>query len=53
MGTDGGVVLSLQRKDGDARYQAELLQESTPEKVFDQRWAAALLEQVLTRPCST
>jgi RNA polymerase sigma-70 factor (ECF subfamily) len=40
-------VLSLDLDKTEACYQAEPSDESTPEKVFEKRWAVAVLEQVL------
>jgi RNA polymerase sigma-70 factor (ECF subfamily) len=43
----GRHIVSLDETEAEARYQAGLVDNNTPEKVFDQRWASALLEQVL------
>ncbi len=44
----GGVlVLALDAQTAEERYRLEPLDELTPEKVFERRWAAALVEQVL------
>jgi RNA polymerase sigma-70 factor (ECF subfamily) len=43
----GQPVLSLDLDKTEACYQAEPSDESTPEKVFEKRWAVAVLEQVL------
>jgi RNA polymerase sigma-70 factor (ECF subfamily) len=43
------AALSLDVVDAEARYAAELTDELTPERVFERRWALAVLEQVLTR----
>lgn len=47
----GGVdFISLDEQDADGRYQAEPPSEDlTPDKLFEKRWALALLEQVLAR----
>ncbi|MBI2929021.1 MAG: sigma-70 family RNA polymerase sigma factor [Verrucomicrobia bacterium] len=44
----GGVpVLSLDDTTAEARYQLEPRDDLTPDRVFERRWAYALLEQVL------
>jgi RNA polymerase sigma-70 factor (ECF subfamily) len=43
----GQPVLSLDTNTVEGRYQIEASEESTPEKLFDKRWAITLLEQVL------
>jgi RNA polymerase sigma-70 factor (ECF subfamily) len=46
----GGVrVLALDSLDAEARYAVEPAEEMTPERLFDRRWALAVLEQVLAR----
>ncbi len=45
----GKHVLSLDALDAEARYAAEPMDEMTPDRVFERRWALAVLEQVLTR----
>ena len=45
----GGPVFSLDQEEAEQRYQVEASTELPPDKVFDKRWAAALLEQVLRR----
>ncbi len=45
----GQPVFSLDKDATEGRYQAEPSEESTPEKVFEKRWAVTLLEQVLLR----
>ena len=45
----GGEALPLDAVDAEARYTAELTDDMTPERVFERRWALAVLEQVLTR----
>ena len=42
-------TLSLDALDAEARYAAEPVEQMTPERLFDRRWALAVLEQVLTR----
>jgi RNA polymerase sigma-70 factor (ECF subfamily) len=45
----GRQLLSLDEQDAEARYLCEPTAESDPAKAFEQRWAATLLETVLTR----
>ena len=46
----GGVrVLALDSLDAEARYAVEPAEEMTPERLFDRRWALAVLDQVLAR----
>jgi RNA polymerase sigma factor (sigma-70 family) len=45
----GQPVLSLDTDATESRYQAEPSESSTPEKIFEKRWAVTLLEQVLAR----
>ena len=46
----GGVrVLALDSLDAEARYAVEPADEMTPDRLFDRRWALAVLEQVLAR----
>ena len=42
-------ILALDAMDAEARYAAEPADQLTPERVFERRWALAVLEQVLTR----
>jgi RNA polymerase sigma-70 factor (ECF subfamily) len=44
-----GPVLSLDAEAAEQRFQAEPSNEVSPDKIFDKRWAAALLDQVLRR----
>jgi RNA polymerase sigma-70 factor (ECF subfamily) len=41
--------LSLDALDAESRYAAEPMDEMTPERVFERRWALTVLEQVLRR----
>jgi RNA polymerase sigma-70 factor (ECF subfamily) len=43
----GQAVFSLDKEKTEGRYQAEPAEQSTPEKIFEKRWAVTLLEQVL------
>jgi RNA polymerase sigma-70 factor (ECF subfamily) len=45
----GRQLISLDEQDAEARYLCEPGNESDPAKVFEQRWAATLLNTVLTR----
>jgi RNA polymerase sigma-70 factor (ECF subfamily) len=45
----GRAVLSLSAADAEGRYLAEPADVLTPEKLFERRWALALLQQVMTR----
>jgi RNA polymerase sigma factor (sigma-70 family) len=45
----GRQVVSLDEVDTELRYLNEPVDDRTPEKVFDQRWALAVLEQVINR----
>jgi RNA polymerase sigma-70 factor (ECF subfamily) len=45
----GRPVLSLDAADAEGRYRAEPVGGLTPEKLFERRWALALLQQVMTR----
>jgi len=46
----GGVLLlSLDEQDAEGRYLHEPVDELTPERAYERRWAEALLAQVLTR----
>ena len=42
-------ILSFDAMSAEARYAAEPADQLTPERVFERRWALAVLEQVLTR----
>ncbi len=43
----GKPELSLEAQTAEERYRLEPLDELTPEKVFERRWAAAVVERVL------
>ena len=45
----GQEMLSLSVKDTEAWYQRELVDDWTPEKAYDRRWATTVLEQVNSR----
>ncbi|MCK6478732.1 MAG: sigma-70 family RNA polymerase sigma factor [Planctomycetes bacterium] len=43
----GGAVLPLDFSDGESRYLAEPADDRTPERIYERRWALALLDRVL------
>lgn len=44
----GGLrIISLDAADAEARYRMEPVDAMTPQRLFDRRWALAVLEQVL------
>jgi RNA polymerase sigma factor (sigma-70 family) len=43
------LAFSLDQLDLESRFQAEPVDEATPECLFDRKWAAALLEQAMNR----
>ena len=43
----GRQIISLDEMDTELRYLAEPVDDCTPEKVFEQLWARALLKQVI------
>ena len=45
----GREVLSLDVQEAEQRYRFEPADERSPEKIFEHRWAMALLDQVLAR----
>jgi RNA polymerase sigma-70 factor (ECF subfamily) len=45
----GRAVLSLEATDAEGRYRTEPADDLTPEKLFERRWALALLQQVMAR----
>lgn len=45
----GRPLISLDELEAEQRYQEEPVTNETPEKIFDQRWAIALMEQALGR----
>jgi RNA polymerase sigma factor (sigma-70 family) len=42
-------LIALDQMDAEARYQLEPATDVTPERLFDRRWALALLDQVFRR----
>ena len=45
----GRQVISFDAHEAEERYQLEPVDESSPDKLFERRWAVALLDQVLAR----
>jgi RNA polymerase sigma factor (sigma-70 family) len=46
----GGIpAISLDAEDAEQRYRAESMEQPDPEKLFERRWAIALLDRVLAR----
>jgi len=45
----GARLIALDSLDAEARYAIEPVDQMTPERVFEQRWAKSVLEQVLER----
>ena len=45
----GHEIISLDGADTEARYLSEHVDNQTAEKLFEQRWAASLLDQVIRR----
>ena len=45
----GQKLISIDRHEAESRYQAEPADAATPERIYERRWALALLDQVLVR----
>ena len=45
----GRTLISINRDEAESRYQAEPTDTATPERIYERRWALALLDQVLSR----
>jgi RNA polymerase sigma factor (sigma-70 family) len=45
----GGVVLPFEFASGEDRYQREPSHQETPERIFERRWALAVLDRVVER----
>ncbi|MBL9128082.1 MAG: sigma-70 family RNA polymerase sigma factor, partial [Verrucomicrobiales bacterium] len=45
----GMATLSIDEVEAEQRYHADMADRRTPERLFERRWALALLEQVLNR----
>ena len=42
------AILAIYFLDGESRYLLEPLDDLTPEKIFDRRWATTLLDQAMS-----
>jgi RNA polymerase sigma factor (sigma-70 family) len=45
----GGVLVPLEFSSGEQRYQREPAHDETPERIFERRWALAVLDRVVER----
>jgi RNA polymerase sigma-70 factor (ECF subfamily) len=45
----GRAVVSLEFSSGEERYQREPAYDETPERIFERRWALAVLDRVVER----
>src|SRR3954447_15243775 len=45
----GGAVVSFEFSSGEDRYQREPAHDETPERIFERRWALAVLDRVVER----
>jgi RNA polymerase sigma factor (sigma-70 family) len=45
----GAAVVSLEFSSGEERYQREPAHDETPERIFERRWALAVLDRVVER----
>jgi RNA polymerase sigma factor (sigma-70 family) len=45
----GGVVVPLEFSSGEDRYQREPAHDETPERIFERRWALAVLDRVVEK----
>ncbi|MGD1096966.1 MAG: sigma factor [Bryobacteraceae bacterium] len=45
----GGAVLPLEFSSGEERYQREPSHDETPERIFERRWALALIDRVVEK----
>jgi RNA polymerase sigma factor (sigma-70 family) len=45
----GGMVVPLECSSGEERYQREPAHDETPERIFERRWALALLDRVVEK----
>jgi len=45
----GGAVVSLEFSSGEGRYQREPAHDETPERLFERRWALAVLDRVVEK----
>jgi len=45
----GQVIVSIDDREAESRYQGELYHDITPEKLYDRHWALVLIEQALSK----
>ena len=45
----GGMVVPLEFSSGEERYQREPAHDETPERIFERRWALAVLDRVVEK----
>jgi RNA polymerase sigma factor (sigma-70 family) len=45
----GGVVVPMEFSSGEERYQREPAHDETPERIFERRWALAVLDRVVEK----
>ncbi len=45
----GQPIISIEAQEAEDRYRLEPVEQNTPEKLFERRWALAILEHVLKR----
>jgi RNA polymerase sigma factor (sigma-70 family) len=45
----GGTILPLEFQSGEERYQREPVHNETPERIFERRWALAVLDRVVEK----
>jgi DNA-directed RNA polymerase specialized sigma24 family protein len=45
----GGALVPLEFSAGEVRYQREPAHDETPERIFERRWALAVLDRVVER----
>jgi len=45
----GGALVPLELSSGEDRYQREPAHDETPERIFERRWALAMLDRVVER----
>ncbi len=45
----GGAILPLEFSSGEERYQREPAHDETPERIFERRWALAVLDRVVEK----
>src|SRR5215469_11154579 len=45
----GGAVVPLEFSSGEKRYQREPVNDETPERIFERRWAISVLDRVVEK----